>query len=1056
MFKKKIIQVFDIVMKQYKKLNIQRLMSVLGILTVYSLIFAGCSSYKQYPVQSNKPVAVYQINYNSHTKTLSLKSIDVTPPLAGQNMTGKAGVFQVGNAIFNGSLVTAPVYIVNNDSVSWTGVEMQAYTVISGNPTVADADLGTGWYTNIPAYGAWGWLFTSGTAGSVYTITSGGQSLNKIIGFYATSDFVARVYIYANVPVISSITPAVGLIGSTVTISGYNFSTTWGSVTFNGVPATVQSWTDNSIVVTVPAGVTSGDVIVQTVDTNTPYSNGVLFTPCYSISGTVGYTGSTTGWVYINVENAGGGSTMYGTSISGAGTFTIHGVPSGTYVLSAWLDNIGTGTRHASNPTGTSTAFSVNSSNVTGISISLSDPGPITLSQSPGLMGYAGSGTVLVGFSEIQDSYGIEIPESYNVYWSTSITPCSTAGGGVTSVVANTMGVFLQSGLSNGTTYYYSIQGVVGGNPGPCSSAYPVTPTTNSGSYTVSGTITNNVTPTGPLYIAIGIGGNHGAPVFYGLESIPSPSNTQSYSIAGIPNGTYSLFVIEDMNNDNTIDVGDITSGINGNGATITVNGGNVTQDITLTGANAFASVTTQNNAGTYTGYNLNANINGEIKLPVGVELTAGPNVVVPVDIGNTGTNGGIGSFQGWFNLSNTPSVGDTYTFALTYSDATTENLNASVTGVLDSFATATFPTATDDGDGVTIPTFTWNAPSSPPSPYTYSIWINPSNCNGNCTIWEPKNNLPSSQTSALYNFDGSASQSSLTIGTTYNWTISVVDSYGNSAQYQTQWSPGQNSNIGIDLQFPYVFEFDWGGAGSLAGEFNSPTGITLDNTGNVYVVDTYNSRIQEFDSNGNLLQIWGSYGTSAGQFSGPTGIAVDSSNYVYVADTNNNRIQKFDNSGNFITAWTVSSYPSSIAVVGSSYIITTSNSGIQMFDTSGTFITTVALNPNCVAVDSSGNVYGIAGTTLGEFNSAGNLITSWTIPSNGSYPSLSVDSYGYIYIVNSSNQSIEKYNNAGTLLTSFGIPSTYIYPYGIAVDGYGNVVYVTDQANNVVDKFTR
>jgi uncharacterized protein (DUF2141 family) len=517
------------------------------------------------------------------------------------------------------------------------------------------------------------------------------------------------------------------------------------------------------------------------------YTQGAPGQNIYSISGTVGYTGSTTGWVYINVENAGGGSTMYGTSISGAGTFTIHGVPSGTYVLSAWLDNVGTGTRHDSNPTGTSTSFTVTSSDVLGISFSLSDPGTITLTQSPNLIAYAFSGTAIVVWNGIQDSNGIEIPDSYNVYWSTSNTPCSTAGGGVTSVVANTMGVFLQSGLTNGTTYYYSIQGVVGGNPGPCSSAYPVTPTTNSGSYTVSGTITNSVPPTGPLYVAIASGGNHGAPVFYGLESITSPSNTQPYSIAGIPNGTYSIIVIEDMNNDGSIDIGDITSGIKGNGATITVNGGNVTQDISLNGVNASARVTTQHyTSTTYSGYNLNSEISGEIKLPVGVELTAGPNVAVPVDIGNTGTNGGNGYFQSWFNLSNRPNVGDTYTFSTTYADATTENLTASVTGVLDSFATATFPTATDDGDGVTIPTFTWNAPSSPPSPYTYELWIQPA-YSGNY-IWDI--NLPSSQASALYNFDGSASQSSLTLGTTYNWTISVVDSYGNSAQYQTQWTP--------------------------------------------------------------------------------------------------------------------------------------------------------------------------------------------------------------------------------------------------------------------------
>ena len=38
-------------------------------------------------------------------------------------------------------------------------------------------------------------------------------------------------------------------------------------------------------------------------------------------------------------------------------------------------------------------------------------------------------------------------------------------------------------------------------------------------------------------------------------------------------------------------------------------------------------------------------------------------------------------------------------------------------------------------------------------------------------------------------------------------------------------------------------------------------------------------------------------------QFSSPRGVAVDSSGNIYVADTGNNRIQKFDENGNFLTS---------------------------------------------------------------------------------------------------------------------------------------------------------
>ena len=82
------------------------------------------------------------------------------------------------------------------------------------------------------------------------------------------------------------------------------------------------------------------------------------------------------------------------------------------------------------------------------------------------------------------------------------------------------------------------------------------------------------------------------------------------------------------------------------------------------------------------------------------------------------------------------------------------------------------------------------------------------------------------------------------------------------------------------------------------------PEDVATDSSGNVYVVDFGNNRIQKFDSNGNFITKWGSEGAGDGQFKSPLGIAIDSSGNVYVADHDNHRIQKFDSNGNFITKW--------------------------------------------------------------------------------------------------------------------------------------------------------
>ncbi|OQA57183.1 MAG: Maltogenic alpha-amylase precursor [Candidatus Atribacteria bacterium ADurb.Bin276] len=80
---------------------------------------------------------------------------------------------------------------------------------------------------------------------------------------------------------ISNISPNCGVAGETIIITGTSFGDTQGSsmVTFNGVPATVNSWSNTQIEVLVPSGAITGDVVVRVNGIN---SNGIRFIiPCY-------------------------------------------------------------------------------------------------------------------------------------------------------------------------------------------------------------------------------------------------------------------------------------------------------------------------------------------------------------------------------------------------------------------------------------------------------------------------------------------------------------------------------------------------------------------------------------------------------------------------------------------------------------------------------------------------------------------------------------------------------------------------------------------------------
>lgn len=86
------------------------------------------------------------------------------------------------------------------------------------------------------------------------------------------------------------------------------------------------------------------------------------------------------------------------------------------------------------------------------------------------------------------------------------------------------------------------------------------------------------------------------------------------------------------------------------------------------------------------------------------------------------------------------------------------------------------------------------------------------------------------------------------------------------------------------------------------AGKLNEPNGVAIGPDDMVYVIDTWNSRIQVFNPKGKNKKTF----TTDDGFFGPREIAVDKDGNVYVADTGKHRIVKFDKKGVKVRAWGV------------------------------------------------------------------------------------------------------------------------------------------------------
>lgn len=372
------------------------------------------------------------------------------------------------------------------------------------------------------------------------------------------------------------------------------------------------------------------------------------------------------------------------------------------------------------------------------------------------------------------------------------------------------------------------------------------------------------------------------------------------------------------------------------------------------------------------------------------------------------------------------------------------------------------------------------------------------------------------------------------------NW-IQKFDSSGN---FVLAW--GKNVVAGNDVTGSETCtvaancqEGNWGTHG---GEFDGPHGVAVDSSGNVYVADTTNNRIQKFDSSGHFLLTWGKdvnvFGGSGfetcnaaalciagdpgglgGELNRPEDLAIGAGGKLYVADSQNHRVQEFDSSGNFLRTWgkeVVTAHP------GKGLDTCNQAAGCQA-GARGTLGGEFS-GVEAVATDTAGNVYVTdtepdrpvdqtaqriqkfnvqqAGSSVsfiaawGKDVVAGNNVTGYEVCTDiGSCQAgvpgdlggelslprgLASDSSGAVYVSDSWNNRIQKFDSSGNFLRTWGndvaagggtgfeictTPATcqtgsadgaggdLWFPAGLATDGAGDL-YVAEQGNDRIQVF--
>ncbi|HKV72866.1 MAG TPA: hypothetical protein VJN62_16565, partial [Gemmatimonadales bacterium] len=282
-----------------------------------------------------------------------------------------------------------------------------------------------------------------------------------------------------------------------------------------------------------------------------------------------------------------------------------------------------------------------------------------------------------------------------------------------------------------------------------------------------------------------------------------------------------------------------------------------------------------------------------------------------------------------------------------------------------------------------------------------------------------------------------------------------------------------------------------WGTRGSAAGQFVDPDGVAVSASGIVYVVDSGNSRIQTFTRDGTFIAQWGAHGTGNGQFDFGafplTGVALDASGNVYVADAGNDRIQKFTGNGVYLAQWGTSGTgdgqfhrPTGLAVDadGNVYVADYWNCRVQVFTSGGVYlrqwgefgVPAPPSNPGPqfagVAVDPAGDIYvvDVHSSSILKFKSDGTVVTRIGASGTGdgqfyNPTGVAVDAGGNVYVTDYGNNRVQSFTSSGAYAHQWGVSGGPIGhlsgPTGVVVDGSGNI-FVTDTGKHRMQKFTQ
>jgi DNA-binding beta-propeller fold protein YncE len=366
------------------------------------------------------------------------------------------------------------------------------------------------------------------------------------------------------------------------------------------------------------------------------------------------------------------------------------------------------------------------------------------------------------------------------------------------------------------------------------------------------------------------------------------------------------------------------------------------------------------------------------LAIPMACKNNSNPTAPVPTAT-FTATN--------WAGYTNTPTPTSTPT-----ATSTATNINGyTSTFTATASPTATGPTATPTNTISYTPTITYTLTFTATNTSTpYSLTPLPFKQNGP-SVQDPNGVAYNPSTGLLYvaEGDGGASGNEVLVFNASNLgsPVTTLTAYSGTAfgnPYGVAVNSAGSTLYVLDSVDNAVYAFNvssyapvtsWSGYGTTS--FNAPEGIAVDSSTNcnggpcVYVADTQNNLVDEFDANGVTIAQWNGADSGYSSFEEPSAVAVAGTT-VFVADADNEVVRQYSSLSGGVTATAPVAIPGSdifgLAVDGSGniYAADSANSQVEMYTTAGALETawngssgpSSFLSPDGLALTGTGDLW--------------------------------------------------------------------------------------------------